>query len=279
MAAEWADKLRRCAASWAGRGARQGCGTRPLWSPLHGRASPERAPPGDDSVPTLRRPCLSAPRPAVPCSYTALTEVQVRPNPKNAKETAVAVSHEGERVLKALPPGARVVLLDERGRDASSEDMARLLAQVRRTRSLLAASAPLELRAGWAWRVHALAAGRGQALGPVSHPPAAARRPHACAGIRVGLALARLCNRRAVWALAGGARARRRLDPPLPNGAQPSGARAWPEAAARREWGPRLCMQPACARPHAAWPAAWLMRCFPRVLHALVARRWRTWSC
>lgn len=55
----------------------------------------------------------------------------MRPNPKNAKETAVAVGHEGERVLKALPPGARVVLLDERGRDVSSEDVARLLAQVR----------------------------------------------------------------------------------------------------------------------------------------------------
>jgi 23S rRNA (pseudouridine1915-N3)-methyltransferase len=30
-------------------------------------------------------------------------------------------------VLKAIAPGERVVLLDERGRDASSEDMARLL--------------------------------------------------------------------------------------------------------------------------------------------------------
>ena len=33
--------------------------------------------------------------------YTALTELQIKPNPKNAKETAVAVQHEGERVLKA----------------------------------------------------------------------------------------------------------------------------------------------------------------------------------
>lgn len=42
------------------------------------------------------------------------------------------MGHEGERVLKALSPGDRVVLLDERGRDLSSEDLARLLAQVRR---------------------------------------------------------------------------------------------------------------------------------------------------
>ena len=54
----------------------------------------------------------------------------MRPNPKNAKETSVAVVHEGERVLKSLQPSDRVVLLDERGRDASSEDIARLLAQV-----------------------------------------------------------------------------------------------------------------------------------------------------
>ncbi|PRW58579.1 RNA methyltransferase At5g10620 [Chlorella sorokiniana] len=61
--------------------------------------------------------------------YTSLTELQIKPNPKNAKETAVAVQHEGERVLKAIQPSDRVILLDERGRDLSSEDLARLLAQ------------------------------------------------------------------------------------------------------------------------------------------------------
>ncbi|EFN59390.1 hypothetical protein CHLNCDRAFT_137874 [Chlorella variabilis] len=61
--------------------------------------------------------------------YTSLSQIQVKPNPKNAKETAVAVRHEGERVLKVLQPSDRVVLLDERGRDISSEDLARLLAQ------------------------------------------------------------------------------------------------------------------------------------------------------
>ena len=64
------------------------------------------------------------------CVTAAPCLPQVKPNPKNAKETAVAVVHEGERVLKSLQPSDRVVLLDERGRDASSEDIARLLAQV-----------------------------------------------------------------------------------------------------------------------------------------------------
>ncbi|KAI3433624.1 hypothetical protein D9Q98_003433 [Chlorella vulgaris] len=61
--------------------------------------------------------------------YASLTQTQIKPNPKNAKETAVAVQHEGERVLKALQPSDHVVLLDERGRDLSSEDLAKLLAQ------------------------------------------------------------------------------------------------------------------------------------------------------
>jgi 23S rRNA pseudoU1915 N3-methylase RlmH len=47
---------------------------------------------------------------------------QIKPNPKNAKETAVAVQHEGERVLKALQPSDHVVLLDERGRWGGSSD-------------------------------------------------------------------------------------------------------------------------------------------------------------
>lgn len=77
--------------------------------------------------------------PLAACSYRGAAEPrsapprpQVKPNPKNAKDTAVAVQHEGERVLRALQPADRVVLLDERGRDVSSEDLARLLAQVGR---------------------------------------------------------------------------------------------------------------------------------------------------
>lgn len=61
--------------------------------------------------------------------YTRLHDVRLPTNPKNAKDTSVAVVHEGERVLKSLKPLDRVILLDERGRDLSSEDFARLLAQ------------------------------------------------------------------------------------------------------------------------------------------------------
>ena len=71
-----------------------------------------------------RWPAPAPARPPSPCR-------QIKPNPKNARETAVAVAHEGERVLKCIAAGDRVVLLDERGRDASSEDIARLLGQVR----------------------------------------------------------------------------------------------------------------------------------------------------
>ena len=62
--------------------------------------------------------------------YAPLTEAVVKPNPRGAKDVAVAVRDEGERVLKALaaqPPGAHVVLLDERGRELTSEQLAALL--------------------------------------------------------------------------------------------------------------------------------------------------------
>ncbi len=39
----------------------------------------------------------------------------------------MAVAHEGERVLKALAPSDRVILLDERGQDLTSTDLASLL--------------------------------------------------------------------------------------------------------------------------------------------------------
>lgn len=88
MAGEWADKLKR----WAG-----GCGL---------QATAIRSHCSDHTSLLWRR-------------YTALTQLQIKPNPKNAKETAVAVQHEGERVLKGLQPSDRVILLDERGRCAA----------------------------------------------------------------------------------------------------------------------------------------------------------------
>ncbi len=52
----------------------------------------------------------------------------MKPNPLNAQETRVAVGHEGERVLRIIQPSDRVVLLDERGRELTSEGLAELLA-------------------------------------------------------------------------------------------------------------------------------------------------------
>lgn len=61
--------------------------------------------------------------------YTAVESINVKNNPLNAKDTAVAVKNEGTRVLKHITPTTdHVVCLDERGRDVTSMDMARLLA-------------------------------------------------------------------------------------------------------------------------------------------------------
>jgi 23S rRNA (pseudouridine1915-N3)-methyltransferase len=60
--------------------------------------------------------------------YAPFTEVAIKPNPLNAKDPAVAKQHEGERVLKAVGAGERLVVLDERGHKVGSEDVARLLA-------------------------------------------------------------------------------------------------------------------------------------------------------
>jgi len=61
--------------------------------------------------------------------YTTVTEVQVKPNPKKAAAVEVQVQAEAEKVLKVLDGGDHVVLLDERGRDLTSEGMAQIIAQ------------------------------------------------------------------------------------------------------------------------------------------------------
>ena len=174
---------------------------------------------------------------AAPGRYTGLTELQIKPNPKNAKETAVAVQHEGERVLKvpagrarrqlagqgwgvgrmngspaasllsspapavparahqrwralpcpalprpaqALQPQDRVVLLDERGRDVSSEDLARLLAQVGPRRWGHAGGAIPCIDRAWAGRGSAWV-GREPGGAVLAHPAAARQAPPALA--------------------------------------------------------------------------------------------------
>lgn len=55
-----------------------------------------------------------------------LVELPLAPRGKNA-DIARAKQHEGERVLKAIPEGSRVVALDERGEHWSSLDLAEQL--------------------------------------------------------------------------------------------------------------------------------------------------------
>ncbi|DBB07708.1 TPA: hypothetical protein ACH3X3_009134 [Trebouxia sp. C0006] len=61
--------------------------------------------------------------------YTQLEHLQVKPNPKKAASPIVAVQSEGEKVLKLITPQDYVVLLDENGKAASSEGMAKLVAE------------------------------------------------------------------------------------------------------------------------------------------------------
>lgn len=48
-------------------------------------------------------------------------QVVVKPNPKNTTDPALQKEAEGERVAKLIAAGSRVVMLDERGKDLSSE--------------------------------------------------------------------------------------------------------------------------------------------------------------
>ena len=60
--------------------------------------------------------------------YVNVEECRVKPNPMNAKDPKVAVEHEGAKVSKLISSDHRIVVLDERGRDVKSEDVAKILA-------------------------------------------------------------------------------------------------------------------------------------------------------
>ncbi|EIE18714.1 DUF163-domain-containing protein, partial [Coccomyxa subellipsoidea C-169] len=61
--------------------------------------------------------------------YTEASEMVIRPNPKKSSEPTVAMQAEGEKVLKAIRPQDRVIVLDERGKEATSEQFASILAE------------------------------------------------------------------------------------------------------------------------------------------------------
>ncbi|EFJ49589.1 hypothetical protein VOLCADRAFT_59226 [Volvox carteri f. nagariensis] len=60
--------------------------------------------------------------------YAPVSSITVKPNPRNSLDPAVQRETEGERVLKALDPRDFVVVLDERGKELRSEDLADLVA-------------------------------------------------------------------------------------------------------------------------------------------------------
>jgi 23S rRNA (pseudouridine1915-N3)-methyltransferase len=75
----------------------------------------------DDAVDEYARRCAR---------YAPFEEKTVKQNPKNVKDTELQKVHEGERVMRAITARDYVVLLDERGRDASSEEVAELVARI-----------------------------------------------------------------------------------------------------------------------------------------------------
>ena len=60
--------------------------------------------------------------------YAPFAEIVVKTNPKNAKDPKAQMEAEGERVMKHVDARDYVVLMDERGKDLTSEAMAKLLA-------------------------------------------------------------------------------------------------------------------------------------------------------
>jgi 23S rRNA (pseudouridine1915-N3)-methyltransferase len=61
--------------------------------------------------------------------YTQFDEVPCKSNPKNAKEPKAQMEAEAERVMKQIDSRDLVVLMDERGKDVSSEELAELVAE------------------------------------------------------------------------------------------------------------------------------------------------------
>ena len=62
--------------------------------------------------------------------YSGFEEVQAKQNPKNVKDNALQKEHEGERVMKFVGDRDYVVLLDERGEEVSSEQLADIVAKI-----------------------------------------------------------------------------------------------------------------------------------------------------
>lgn len=65
--------------------------------------------------------------------YCPFEEVQLRPNPKNSSDVPTQVSSEGERVMRSISTKDWVIILDERGKELTSEKFADLVADAGET--------------------------------------------------------------------------------------------------------------------------------------------------
>ncbi|XP_028199828.1 putative RNA methyltransferase At5g10620 isoform X2 [Glycine soja] len=59
--------------------------------------------------------------------YCSVEDVQIRPNPQNARDQRAQVDAEDEAVMNLIRSDDWVVMLDERGQDIGSEQMAELV--------------------------------------------------------------------------------------------------------------------------------------------------------
>ncbi|XP_042038773.1 putative RNA methyltransferase At5g10620 isoform X4 [Salvia splendens] len=65
--------------------------------------------------------------------YCPVQDVRIKSNPKNARDSMVQIEHEDMAVMGLIKSNEWVVMLDERGRDVSSEQMASLIADAGNT--------------------------------------------------------------------------------------------------------------------------------------------------
>ncbi|KAK4374269.1 hypothetical protein RND71_004946 [Anisodus tanguticus] len=59
--------------------------------------------------------------------YCTVDDVQIKCNPKNARDVVAQIEHEDISVMGLIKPDEWVVMLDERGQDLGSEQMASLI--------------------------------------------------------------------------------------------------------------------------------------------------------
>ncbi|XP_015059549.1 putative RNA methyltransferase At5g10620 [Solanum pennellii] len=62
-------------------------------------------------------------------NYCSVDDVRIKSNPKNARDVVAQIEHEDIAVMSLIRPDEWVVMLDERGHDVGSEQMASLIGE------------------------------------------------------------------------------------------------------------------------------------------------------